>query len=250
MTGFPRTSAWPERTWRNIYVADVARGIIPGARVYSSFGEMIVSGSGSSLVRETGMSAALVVPNSVRLTAVSTSASDVGQIVIVYLDGNLAERTETIALNGITPVQTVASDVRAVNLVYSRSGPLIGNVSLSSGGVDHALISAGQSTYRSSVQRVPVGKRLMINAVYGASVSGSSDSRVVIKMVSSTIHGESFANAGLLFPVAGVGVQDSSEVMSGFGPLPVSSGEWIGFQAQWDKGSDIIAGFVGWLEDI
>jgi hypothetical protein len=181
---------------------------------------------------------------------VSSSASDTGEIVIRYLDGNLISRNERLQLDGTTPVLTQATDIRAVNNVYYVDGAgVIGNVVATNGGVTYFRLNIGDIQFNTSMQRVPAGKRLMINGLYGGSVSGSSDSRTTLKLETSFINGDSFANTGLLHPVAAIALQDSSSTLGGFGPFPIPAGEWVGFTASCDKSADVVAGLFGWIED-
>lgn len=248
MTYSFQKSGWPERLWRANNVADIARGNVPGSVPYSTFGEKAVTGSGTSIVWQTGMPNTLTVPNNIQLTLVSTSASDTGQIVIQYLDANLIQRYETVTLDGLTPVTTSATDIRALNNAYSKFGPVNGTITFTSGGVTYGRMTIGDIQFHTSMIRVPANKRLMMSSIYTGSASGSSDSRVIVSLVTSFINGDSFANDGYLHPLAAVGVQDSSEALS-FGPFPIPGGEWVGFRATWDKATTITAGFFGWLED-
>jgi hypothetical protein len=192
----------------------------------------------------------LTVPDSIQLTAVSTSALDVGELVIKYLDGDLLARNEVLALDGLNPVTTAATDIRAINNIYSKYGPVKGTITFTSGGVTYAIMSIGDIQFHTSLVRVPADKRLMIDTMYAGAASGSSDSRVVVSLVTSFINGDSFAEDGWFHPLAAIAIQDSSQTMSGFGPFPVPPGEWVGFRAKWDKAVDITAGFFGWLEDV
>lgn len=250
MPEFPKTSGWPERQWRNSYGPDVARGLVPGASVFVDFGEVLTAGPVDEIpIRETGMPSVFTVPNSVGLNVVSV-IGDVGKRVkLVYLDGSLVRRTETIVLNGAAGVNTVAADIRAIITAYSLDGALSGAVTFSNSGVVHALIPSGGMKYDSTLQRVPAGKRLMIHSLYGGSTSGTSAARVNIELVTSFINGDSFQEQGYLFPYAAVGLQDNSITMSDFSPFPVPAGEWVGFLATCDKAAEITAGFFGWLED-
>jgi hypothetical protein len=249
MTYSFKTAGWPERLWRTNNNADIARGNVPGSTPFAAFGEKVVTGSGTSILWSTGMPTTLTVPDSIQLTVVSTSASDTGSIGIRYLDGDLLERTETLTLSGTTPVTTVATDVRAINNVYSKSGPVVGNVTLTNGGVTYARIVAGRLEHTSSLQRVPANKRLMIGSLYAGSSSGSSESKVLVRLVTSFINGDSFADQGYLHTTGAVSLQDSSTTLAGFGPFPIPPGEWVGLQASWDKAADITGGFFGYLEN-
>ena len=241
--------SWDERQWRNMYAADVARGLVAGASPYYTHGELITSGAATeAVIWEPGMPNSLTVPDSIQLTIVSSSASDTGRITIRYLDGNLIERTETVTLNGTTSVTTAATDIRAVNNAYSLDGAVIGNITLSSGGTTYARIPAGNVQFNTSLHRVPAGKRLMITSLYGGASSGTSAARVIIKLQTSQINGDSFAEQGILFPVGAIAAQDSSVTLGNFGPFPIRSGEWVGLTATADKAADITAGLFGWLE--
>lgn len=244
-----KTSGWPERLWRTNNNADIARGNVPGSITYSTFGQRNVVANVESVVRETGMPTTLTVPDNIQLTVVSTSASDIGNIVIKYLDGNLFAQEERITLNGLTPVTTVATDIRAINNVYSLNGPVVGNINFTSGGTRYAYIPAGDVQFNTSLQRIPANKRLMVQALYGGAASGSSAARVVIKLETSFINGDSFAEAGVLHPIGAIALQDSSTSIGGNGIFPVPPGEWIGFTAKSDKDATVTAGLFGYLED-
>ena len=249
MTYSFQKSGWPERLWRTNNAADIARGNVPGSVPFAAFGEKVVTGSGTSILWSTDMPTALTVPNSIQLTVVSTSASDTGNIGIRYLDGSLIEQTETVTLDGTTPVTTSATDIRAINNVYSKNGPVVGNVTLTNGGVTYARINAGRLEHTTSLQRVPAGKRLMIDSLYAGSASGSSDSRVIARLVTSFINGDSFASQGYLHTVGAISIQDSSTTLAGFGPFPIPAGEWVGLQVAWDKAADITGGYFGYMEN-
>ena len=248
----PKQSGWPERLWRSNNAMDVARGNVPGSTPFSAFGEKVVSGSGESVVWQTGMPTTLTVPDNIQLTIASTSASDTGQIVLRYLDGDLNPQYETVTLNGTTPVQTVATDIRALNNVYSRFGPVNGTITMTSGGVTYGRMTAGDIQFHTSMIRVPAKKRLMLTGIYAGAASdsqGSSGSRVIVSLVTSFISGDSFADDGYLHPLAAVALQDGSSTFPGFGPFPIPAGEWVGFKSRWSKAADITAGLFGWLED-
>lgn len=246
-----KTSGWPERLWRNNNEADIARGNVPGSYPYAVFGERVTSGLATEhVVWETGMPNKLTVPDSIQLSVVSTSASDIGNLKIRYLDGSLNERVESVQLSGTTPVLTSATDIRAINNAYYVDGTgVVGVVTGTSGGVQYLRINAGEIQFNTSMQRVPANKRLMITALYGGSISGSSDARVQIKLETTFINGDSYADLGILHPVAAIGVQDSSATLGGFGPFPIPAGEWVGFTMNTDKAADVTAGYFGWMEN-
>lgn len=249
MPDFPRTSGWPERTWRNVNLPDIARGVVPGARPYSVFGERDLVAGTEAFIRETGTPATFTVPNNIQLSVVSSSASDTGVLMIEYLDGDLVERSEMLTMTGTTPVLTAANDIRAINAIHHMGAGAVGTVTFSSGGVTYAVMPAGSVQYDTAVVRVPAGKRLMINAMYAGAASGSSAARVIVKLESTYSHGHGYADQGYFHPLGGIALQDNTTVMSGFGPFPIPAGEWVGFTALGDKDAKVTAGLFGWLED-
>jgi hypothetical protein len=251
MTYNPKVSGWPERLWRSNNEVDVARGNVPGAYPYNTFGERVTTGTVSGvIVRETGMPNTLTVPDGIRLTLVSTSASDTGTLHIRYLDGDLLERTEDVVLTGTTAVNTVANDIRAINNAYYIDGAgTLGVVTGVSGGVKYLHIPIGDIQYNTSMQRVPKGKRMMITGVYAGATSGSAAARAILKLETSFINGDSFAELGILHPVMALALQDNSQSLAGFGALPIKAGEWFGFTASTDKSATVVGGILGWMED-
>ena len=229
---------------------EVARGHIPGAVPYYTFGETTAAAGVETFVWETGMPATFTVPNNIQLTAVSTSALDTQQVRIKYLDGNLNQQVETITLNGTTPVLTVATDIRAIDTIYSINGPFNGAVDFTSGGTRYAYIpNAGMVQYNTTVRRVPANKRLMISSFYGGCVSGTAAAKGVIKLETTFINGDSFAEEGIFHPLGASAVQDTTQTFPGFGVFPIPAGEWVAFTVLADKEALATAGLFGWLED-
>jgi hypothetical protein len=241
------TQSWHERLWRANNTADIARGAVPGAKPFAAFGERITSGAATDhILWETGMPDTLTVPNAVQLSFVS-SGTDIRRLKLVYLDGDLIERVETLTLNGTTPVLTVATDVRFVNNLYSLDGPAARTVTISHSGTAYARLNAGDVQFNQAMYRVPANRRLMLTALYAGATSGSSAAKVTIKAEVSFFNGDSFAAAGILHPIAGIGVQDGATTLA-FGPFPVLPGEIVALTFKCDKAADVIGGFFGWTE--
>ncbi len=239
--------SWHERLWRANNLADIARGDVPGSKPIAMFGENITSGAATDQVLwETGMPTALTVPDSIQLSFVS-SAADTRQLKLVYLDGDLVERVETITLTGTTPVLTTATDIRFVNRLYSLDGPAARTVTATNDGVTYARLNVGSVQFDQAMYRVPAGRRLMVNSLYAGAASGSATSRVVIKAEVSFFNGDSFGEQGILHPVGGVALQDNAVTLP-FGPFPIPAGEIIALTFTCDKAADVVGGFFGWTE--
>jgi hypothetical protein len=242
------TQSWHERLWRTNNTADIARGRVPGARPFAAFGERITSGVvAESILWETGMPAALTVPDAVQMSFVSSN-TDTRRMKLVYLDGALVERTEVVTLNGTTPVPTTATDIRFINNLYSLDGGAARTVTVSNGGVTYAVIGTGEVQFNQAMYRVPAGRRLMLTSLYAGSVSGTSDSRVVVKVETSFFNGDSFGTQGILHPVGGIGIQDNATTLA-FGPFPIPAGEIVALTFKCDKAADVLGGFFGWSEE-
>lgn len=243
------TQSWHERLWRTNNTADIARGHVPGAKPFAAFGERIADGAVTdSILWETGMPALLTVPDAVQMTFVS-SDTDTRRLKMVYLDGNLAERVETVTLNGTTPVLTTATDVRFINYLYSLDGPAERTVTVTHGGVTYARLNSGEVQFNQAMYRVPAGRRLMLTALHAGATSGSAAARVTVKAEVSFFNGDSFSAQGLLHPVGGIGLQDTATTLP-FGPFPVPEGEIVALTFKCDKAADVIGGFFGWTENI
>ena len=241
------TQSWHERLWRTNNLADIARGEVPGAKPFSAFGENITSGSATDQVLwATGMPNALAVPDSIQMSFVS-SAADTRQLKLVYLDGDLVERTEAVTLTGTTPVLTTATDIRFVNRLYSLDGGAATTVTATNGGITYARLNTGSVQFDQAMYRVPADRRLMVNSLYAGAASGSSASRVVIKAEVSFFNGDSFGEQGIFHPVGGVALQDNAVTLP-FGPFPIPAGEIIALTFTCDKAADVVGGFFGWTE--
>lgn len=240
--------SWHERLWRTNNAADIARGNVPGTRPFAAFGERTTSGSTTNnILWATGMPNTLTVPNAVQMSFVSTG-TDTRRFRMVYLDGDLNEREETVTLNGTTPVLTAAADIRFINNLYSLDGARADRtVTVTSGGTQFARVNPNEVQFNKAVYRTPKGRRLMLTSLYAGSASSSSDARVVVKFETSFFNGDSFAEQGILHPVGGIALQDNATTLS-FDPFPIPAGEIIAFTIKTDKGADVVGGFFGFTE--
>lgn len=114
----------------------------------------------------------------------STSTADVGEVTLTYLTTDSdGPYTETVELNGTTPVATVADDIRYVERVDMAS-PNIGDVTLwtNDDGTGDELATVGVNTYGNGLgdghllaerHYVPAGKESKISAVT-ANATGST----------------------------------------------------------------------------
>jgi len=103
------------------------------------------------------------------LTIVSTSASDtvggagIEYVIVRGLDGNYIPISETVALNGITPVNTVNSYLRVFEVIASKPNATdpnvtaVGTITASAGAVLQAQIAVGDNISTLSMTTIPLG---------------------------------------------------------------------------------------------
>jgi len=123
-----------ESSLRNTeFYLEVAKGNIPGHSIMSGMGEWInglVAANGEDCCRFSAVSGPAILPTPAdvgeQMTVVSDDNADNGATAtgvltlrLHYIDAAGAEQTEDITMNGTTDVDTVATDIRFVNDMYS-----------------------------------------------------------------------------------------------------------------------------------
>jgi hypothetical protein len=168
----------------NLYVIPNAHGFIPGSQEIIKMGYIEgvnnafqdIWTHGGTYVWPVAQQQMEVVSSSANDTAAGTGARS---ITFVYLDNTFAQHTETVTLNGVTPVLTVATNIYRINsfLVATAGSDKVadGNIDIRNA-TDHATvyseIMAGYNRDRNSMITVPAGKTLYIEEL---SFSAASD---------------------------------------------------------------------------
>lgn len=254
----------PDHRWVQQYTKfgsfehEIARGNVRGAYPVATYGRVTTAGAATKTLVRSQDGTVLSVPGGVQMSIVSTSANDTAAgtgartIVMVYLNGDLDTSVEVITLNGTTPVNTVATDIRWVQNIYvataGTGAAAAGVISISAGAVVHSRIAVGDRTSTNSFFRVPRGKRFYVDALYGGSSSGTAAASSIMEMVSTEIDGLNQQETGLFYVVAGIALQDNSTTLSLPMPFPVGEGHIVGFVTTVDKGATIAGGLIGWVE--
>lgn len=113
----------------------------------------------------------------IQMKMVSSSANDTAAgtgartVDIHYLDANYAEQTEMLTLNGITAVNTVATNILRINDIHVMTTGTglnsAGNLSLTNitGTVTYGYISATNNALRQLIYTVPAGKDLYVTGM-------------------------------------------------------------------------------------
>lgn len=136
--------------------------------------------------------------SAVAMSVVSTSASDTAvQILVVGLDAKYNRITETVTLNGTTPVVTVGLFLRVNQLdVLPDSVNPVGVITAKNGGVTYGQIAVDTGQSNMSVYTVPAGHTL-----YGVHV-GSWSSTSVTSGVYATFRAQTLSPAGTKYIVS------------------------------------------------
>jgi hypothetical protein len=255
---------WSQRIWRLLFdqQLEITRGRVDGAYPVVIDGHLVTTGAATNVLILEGSTIkdpSVAPAAGLQMSIVSTSAQDsaagtgIRSIVLNYLDADLMPHSETITLNGTTPVLTTATNIRWVGEIhlhtYGSGKAFAGNLTVTNGGTRYKFISAGSRTTRSSAYRVPAGKRLIIHTLYAGAHSGTSATGVTIDVVASRINNESFADAGLLITQGTIALQDSSVILSDGALYAIPAGEIVALRATTDKAATVTGGFYGWLED-
>lgn len=145
----------------------------------------------------------------------SSSASDAAastgcqQVMVHYLDNAYAVHTETVTLNGLTPVNTVATNILRINgfhcIQVGTGTTAAGNISLKNTGatVTYAYISAGFDTARQAIYTVPAGVWGYISHWQASSGAASGSHFTQVAMRSTSHDGAVVGNVFLLIDEVG-----------------------------------------------
>lgn len=242
------------------YLRDVARGAVPGASIAIGYGRRLSAAAEGGILWPDG-AFALPPSTGVQLSVVSTSADDsaagtgIRTLEIHYLDTALDLQVETVVMNGLTPVLTTATNIRAVQCMHMLSwGTLVaaaGNISAGVGVQNYSYIAAGDARCSSSVRMVPRGKRLLVMDVFAGSTSGTAAGAVEMFMVSTYFEGHDYTDSSVFMPYAAGGFQDNAVGMAFHCPFPLYEGTAFGLAYTVDKASVAISGsWFGILEDL
>ena len=238
---------------------DIARGYVPGATPFGSFGEREFSGATTNQIIWSNGAFTAPHPTGIRISLVSTSANDsaagtgIRTLDIHYLDSNLDEQFETVTMTGADAVLTVATDIRFINTVHMDTfGSLThaaGDITLTNGGNTYAEILTGSPVQISSARMVPRGKVLYIAGATAGSVSGSAAAKVIIRLVANAYDTEIFSNPFAFVPYGSIGIQDNTVAFTFPVPFKFVAGVVVALSATSDKGCTVSGSIYGWLED-
>lgn len=210
------------------FLVAVGLGLVPGCTRVTALGHNPSIGSGAAADVWEGGGNFPFLAAAATLEVLSTSASDTAAgtgartVLVSGLDASYNTITETVALNGVTPVATVNQYLRVNIFTVTTVGSgeaNAGDITLrvSGGGSTQAIARAGFGFGRSAVYTVPAGFTLFIKsmvftvlAANGASVnvaefgifqrSNTGNRRIPLTFqVSSTVPYRHEADVGVVF---------------------------------------------------
>jgi hypothetical protein len=241
------------------YMTAIAKGLIPGAYSFNSYGERTTAGAETNFPVWPDGAFNIPASTGVQMSFVSTSAADssaganIRTIEMHYLDVNLVEQVETIILNGLTPVLSVATDVRFIQclhiLTFGTNAFAAGIITASNAGVTYSQIIANDLRCSSAFRMVPAGKVLYIDAMFGSSISGAAAARTILKFVSNTTDNNVFSNPLILLPLSSIGIQDGAALLTMPPQNGFPAGAIVGFTHTTDKAATISASWFGHMEN-
>ena len=181
------------------YRLAVQRGLISGVTVLQSFGERTSMGTtvtGEDIWRGTVTTIPTPPAAGEQMTLVSANDADNGAtatgvltLELHYLDASGAEQTETITMNGTTPVNTAATDIRFVQFMHTltvgSNGVAEGDISIyqvGSSSTIYCLIAQGGNQSMVTNRMVPAGKTFYL---MGWHATESKNKRVAYRIRST-----------------------------------------------------------------
>lgn len=237
----------------------IARGLLPGAQPFASYGRRVTVGAeDEGLIWPNGDIVPLPLAGA-QLSFQSTSTNDsaagsnVRTIEIHYLDDLLDQQVEVITLNGITPVLTVATDIRWVQCAhintYGSIPKAAGTITGTYGGNVYAQIDTGRKRCASSFRMVPRGKVLYIDGAVGSSTSLTADTTTDMSLVASELDNHIYHNPLILIPFAGIGLQNGAIGFTFPPGVRFSEGTLVGGTHTTNKAAIITMSWFGRLEN-
>lgn len=181
------------------YVLAIQRGLVPGSRRQVVFGHNpdIDAGQSEDIWEQGGLYPFQSSSQSLEILSSdsndTSSGSGVQSVIVFGLDGDYIEQSETIEMNGVTPVPLSKSYLR-INSIEAR-GPNtnIGAVTLrvAGGGDVQALMAAGDGLSMQAIFTVPAGKTAFFHsregAILQASSGGSAEIHVKVRNIAANI---------------------------------------------------------------
>jgi len=156
----------------------VARGQIPGHTIRNLFGTNPAIGTTFRTPWENNTALPFLSAEQ-NLSIVSDSVSDTAvSILVTGVDESYAQVSETVALNGTTPVVTTNKFFR-INDLITVAGNAVGNVTASHGGTVYAKILATYGRNQAAVFTVPLGYSFYLGRIDAFTATANNDTKIM-----------------------------------------------------------------------
>jgi hypothetical protein len=156
----------------------VARGQIPGHSIRNLFGTNPAIGTTFRTPWENNTALPFLSAEQ-NLSIVSDSASDTAVSILVSgVDGDYNSVSETVALNGTTPVVTTNKFFR-INDLITVVGNAVGNVTASYNSVVYAKILATYGRNQAAVFTVPLGYSFYLGRIDAFTATANNDTKIM-----------------------------------------------------------------------
>lgn len=191
----------------------------------------------------------------------SASANDAAagtgcqQVMVHYLDNLYAVQQEIVTLNGVTPVNTVATNILRINSMHcirmGSGGTTVGPLSLKNlaGTVTYAYIAAGFDTARQAIYTVPAGYYGYISH-WQSSAGAPTGSHFTQISVRATAH-EGISSSGVFLLIDEVGLLNGASDITLPTPIripPMTDVKVSGISDAANAGVIATGAVMGWFE--
>lgn len=196
----------------------------------------------------------------IQMAIVSSSASDgaagIGArtVDIYYLDHLYREQSETLTLQGLTPVNTAATNILRVQDIHvmtvGSNGVSVGNLSLRdiAGVTTYGYIGANGNAARQAIFTVPAGKTLYMTEWTVGAGSSAGNRLGEFTLRATTTHDDELT-AGVFHFKATAIVQDGSLTMPFCVPIKCVATTDVKISVVSDSTNVITTGYMcGWME--
>jgi len=253
------------------YMAQIARGEVPGASPMAAFGSVDYTGSATNQIIFPNGSFTFSYPDQTTgedVTFVSSTDQDlvggtgIAKIHVHYLDVNLEEQYKIITLTGTTPVTGELSGVRFIQCMHLYSEDDVGTDLSANGNIlayragavtpeDEAfsIILATNTRCSSSMRMVPKDKVLMMKGAVGSSVSTTADAYANMRIFATEFGDQKFTTKFVKIPQASIGLQNGSVPYIFPMPLRFTEGTVVGGCFDSNKSSIVTLTWFGWTEN-
>jgi hypothetical protein len=160
----------------------------------------------------------------------ATNGTGITQLRIDYIAGDGLRKSETITLNGTTPVATVATDIEAIwgatAVAAGSTGAAVGDLTFVNGATQYEYIAAGGTAAASADYTVPAARRGYVTAIQAS--AGAVATTVRLKSDTNPATGAIVPGVAFTWQSAIVGTDPATiSPVVPMGPFAPGSRVWL-----------------------